>query len=351
MTLAVLNSLTWPIGLSTTTATMRVIHQHTGLSDANRGAAVAIGNFDGIHRGHQALIGEAARVASDLAALHGILTFAPHPRSYFRPSDAPFQLTPPASKTRHLRTMGVDLMYVLPFDRALAEMAAEKFVSDVLIGGLGAKHLVVGYNFVFGVGRKGDVELLRRIAAGAGVGVTIIEAVKGSDGSAFSSTVIRNCLKEGKPAAAAALLGRCWEIEGSVQTGEQRGRQIGFPTANVDPGEYLHPRVGVYAVWAGVTAGEETEWHMAVANVGYRPTFDGEGITVEVHIFDFSSDLYGRQLRVALVDFLRPERKFDGIDEIRAQITEDCVKARTVLEAVPEGDYLKPPCRAAALAL
>ncbi len=330
---------------------MRIIHRHTGLPDAERGAAVAIGNFDGIHRGHQALIGEAARTASGLAVPHGVLTFAPHPRGYFRPGDAPFQLTPLAGKTRHLRTLGVELMYVLPFDRALAEMAAGEFVSDVLIGGIGAKHLVVGYDFVFGAGRKGDVKLLRRIADGAGVGVTIIEAVKGSDDSTFSSTVIRDCLREGKPAAAAELLGRCWEIEGPVQTGDQRGRQIGFPTANVDPGEYIHPRAGVYAVWAGIADDEETEWHMAVANIGRRPTFGGEGVTVEVHIFDFTGDLYGRQLRVALVDFLRPEQKFDGIDEIRAQIGEDCAKARSVLEAVPKGDCLKPPCRAAALAV
>lgn len=330
---------------------MRVIQQYTGLPEPDRGAAVAIGNFDGVHRGHQSLIREAARIASDQSVPLGVLTFAPHPRSFFRPGEDPFQLTPLSSKVRHMRMLGVDLMYVLGFDSALAEMTAEDFANGVLIGGIGVRHLVVGYDFVFGAGRKGDVELLRRIADAAGVGVTVIDAVKAAGGEVFSSTVIRDCLRQGKPAAAAELLGRCWEIEGPVQTGDKRGREIGFPTANVDPGEYIHPATGVYAVWAGIADNEHTDWHMAVANVGRRPTFDGEGVTVEVHIFDFSDDLYGRQLRVAPVDFLRPEKKFDGIDEIRGQIAEDCAKARAVLEAVPEGDFLKPPCRATALAV
>jgi riboflavin kinase/FMN adenylyltransferase len=174
---------------------------------------------------------------------------------------------------------------------------------------------------------------LKKMGEANGFTTTIVPAIKGAEDVPYSSTVIRDHLKQGRPGEAAALLGRYWEIEGEVQTGEQRGRQIGFPTANVDPGSYVMPALGVYAVRVGIVDGETTDWRDGVVNVGRRPTFDGEGITVETHLFDFDRDLYGKTLRVAFVGSLRPELKFDGIDAIRAQIEKDCAAARIVLEA------------------
>lgn len=329
---------------------MHIIRHYTGVPKAAQGAVVAIGNFDGVHLGHQRVIGEAGRIAMDLAAPHGVLTFEPHPRRFFRPEEPKFELTPLQSKVRHMGAAGVDVLFVMPFDREFSEKTAEQFVAELLVDGIKARHLVVGYDFVFGNRRCGNIELLQRLAADAGIGVMVVEAVQDGDGRLYSSSVIRNYLAEGKPGPAAKLLGRCWEIEGRVQVGDRRGREIGFPTANVDPAEYLEPALGVYAVWAGIETGSETVWHQAVANIGRRPTFGGDGIVVEVYIFDFAGDLYGRVLRVALVEFLRPEMKFDGVAAIRDQIARDCAQARSIIDAIPEGDFRGPPRPAPATA-
>lgn len=312
---------------------MKIIKQLETLSDSQHGAAVALGNFDGVHLGHQAVIGEACRIAKAAGVPSAVMTFAPHPRRFFDPRGKLFELTPAHAKSRHLAALGVDLLFLMPFDAALAAMPAEQFVSDVLVAGAGISHVITGYDFVFGQGRKGNVDLLKRMGKDNGFDVTIVSAIKGEEGIPYSSTVIRDHLRQGRPGEAAKLLGRHWEIEGEVQTGHQRGRQIGFPTANVDPGDYVMPALGVYAVRAGIVDGVNTDWHDGVVNVGRRPTFDGEGITVETHLFDFEGDLYGRVLRVAFIEALRPEMKFDGIEAIRAQIEKDCAAARIVLEA------------------
>ncbi len=323
---------------------MRIFRQIGGLPASARGAAVALGNFDGVHLGHQAVIGAARAAAAHAGAPSAVMTFTPHPRRFFRPDDHLFELTPLPAKSRHLAATGVDILYLPAFDATFAAMPAETFVTDVLVAGAGVSHVVAGYDFVFGRGRKGNVALLQEMGGTHGFGVTIVPVVIGqTDRMAYSSTVIRHHLRDGEPRPAAAQLGRLWEVEGTVQTGDQRGRQIGFPTANVDPGQYVMPKLGVYAVWAGIVDGDRTEWHDAVVNVGRRPTFQGEGITVEVHIFDFSGDLYGRTLRVAFNEFLRPEMKFDGIDAIKAQIEKDCAEARRVLEACrADGQWLPP---------
>ena len=309
---------------------MRIFKEFTGLSEDARGAAVALGNFDGIHLGHQVVIGEALRIAKAGGIPSSVMTFDPHPRRYFKPNDRRFELTTAPAKGRQLAALGIDILFSLRFDASLAAMPAATFVSDVLLDGIGTSHLVAGYDFVFGQGRKGDVTLLREMGAAKGFAVTVVPLVQGEGDVPYSSTLIRNHLREGRPLNAAALLGRYWEIEGEVQTGDQRGRQIGFPTANVDPGEYVMPALGVYVVWVGIVDGEKTDWRKGIVNVGRRPTFEGEGITVEAHIFDFSGDLYGRIVRVAFVDFLRPEMKFDGIEAIRSQIEADCGQARRV---------------------
>ncbi len=322
---------------------MQLVRTYTDVPETARGAVVALGNFDGVHLGHQAVIGEARRLAGQLGAPSGVITFAPHPRRFFWPDDPPFELTPAHAKRRLVEELGIDVLYLMAFDADFAAISAEDFVQSVLADGLGARHLVAGYDFVFGRGRAGNVEQLRVLGERLGFGVTVIEPVAGPNGAAYSSTVIREHLRAGRVREAAALLGRAWEIEGEVMTGDKRGHQIGFPTANIDSGDHMMPSLGVYAVWAGITSGDATDWRPAVANIGRRPTFQGDGITVEAHLFDFDGDLYGKMLRVALVEFLRPEMKFDGIEAIRAQIGLDSAHARAILGALAPDDLCAAP--------
>jgi len=292
---------------------------------------VAIGNFDGVHLGHQAVIGHAVSRAEALAIPSAVLTFEPHPRMLFKPESEPFRLTPLRPKAHAIEALGIDVMVVLAFDRALSQKSAEDFVEDVLVTGMAVGHVVVGEDFVFGHDRLGTVESLARMGDRLGFTVTALKPVAGPEGTVYSSTAVREALKAGEPRRAAALLGRAWEIEGRVEHGDARGRQLGFPTANIGLGEYLRPAFGVYAVQAGVDHGAETEWHPGVANLGRRPTVAGSVERLEVHLFDFEGDLYGRHLRVRLIEFLRPEKKFDGLDALRAQIARDCAAARALL--------------------
>ena len=310
---------------------MRVLRHTEKLPPELRGAVVAIGNFDGIHRGHQAVIGKAGRLARELEAPLGVITFKPHPRRFFRPNDPPFRLTPFRLKARLIEALGVELLVVLRFDAALAKVSAEDFVQDVLVDGLGVRHVVVGDNFRFGHGRKGDVELLEHLGHGGGFGVTALSRVVGAGDQPYSSSLVRDYLKAGNPTRAGLLLGRYWEIVGRVARGDQRGRELGYPTANLPLGRILQPAFGVYAVRAGIDRGAETRWHPGVANIGIRPMFETKRPLLEVHLFDFDDDLYGRQLRVALVDYLRPEASFDSLDALKAQMAEDCQRARASL--------------------
>ena len=292
---------------------------------------MAIGNFDGVHLGHQAVIGHAVSRAEALAIPSAVLTFEPHPRMLFKPESEPFRLTPLRPKAHAIEGLGIDVMVVLAFDRALSLKSAEDFVEDVLVTGMAVGHIVVGEDFVFGHDRLGTVESLARMGDRLGFTVTALKPVAGPEGTVYSSTAVREALKAGAPRRAAALLGRAWEIEGRVEHGDARGRQLGFPTANIGLGEYLRPAFGVYAVQAGVDHGAETEWHPGVANLGRRPTVAGSVERLEVHLFDFAGDLYGRHLRVRLIEFLRPEKKFDGLEALRAQIARDCAAARALL--------------------
>jgi len=298
------------------------------------GAAVAIGNFDGVHRGHQAVIGEALRAARAAGRPGGVLTFEPHPRRFFKPDTPPFLLTRLRTKLRIIAGLGADVAYALRFNPRLAALEAERFVDEVLVRGLDIAEAVVGYDFVFGRGRRGTPELLRARLAQHGRGCRIMPpvaaaALAAEEGMIYSSTGARDALVAGDPQAAAAILGRPFEIEGHVRRGDQRGRLIGFPTANVELGDYLRPRLGVYAVPARI--GREARAIDGVANLGLRPTVGGTAPRLEVHLFDFAGDLYGRQLAVALCRFIRPEMKFPGLDALKAQIAEDAARARTLL--------------------
>ncbi len=310
------------------------IFRHDTVGAGDRGSIVAIGNFDGIHLGHQAVIGKAGELARAAGGPQAVLTFEPHPRQVFQPGAAPFRLTPFRVKARYIEALGVDLLFTLHFDLAFAQQSAEDFIAKVLVEGLGLRHAVVGYDFVFGHDRRGNAALLQEKGAAAGFGVTVVEPVR-HDGILYSSTRIREHLAAGEVRAAAALLGRFWEIEGRVERGDQRGRLLGFPTANLGLDDFLRPAAGVYAVRAGLEEGGRTVWHDAVANLGWRPTFGGSDLRLEVHLFDVSLDLYGRHLCVALIEYLRPERKFAGIEALKAQIAEDSRQARQVLAGVP----------------
>ncbi len=324
---------------------MRLFRHHTDLPDDARGAVVALGNFDGVHLGHQAILAEATRIAGKAGAKLSVLTFEPHPREMFQPGMPAYRLTPFRIKARQLEELGAEDLFVLHFDEVLAALEAEAFVEEVLVRGLGARHVVVGYNFAFGHRRQGNVERLRTLAEAHGFGVTSLEPVENADGVTYSSTMIRDFLMRGEPGRASALLGRYWEIEGRVEHGDERGRTIGFPTANVALDEYIVPALGVYAVRAGVDHGTETVWHDGAANLGRRPTVDGKSLTLEVHLFDFGGDLYGQHLRVELVERLRAEKKFDGLDALKAQIARDCADARRILAVAPQRP--EPDTRAA----
>jgi riboflavin kinase/FMN adenylyltransferase len=311
---------------------MRLFRHPSELTQDAKGAVAAIGNFDGVHRGHQAVIGAAGGIARAQGRPHAVMTFEPHPRAFFAPSQEPFRLTPLRIKARLIEQLGVDLLFVPHFDQAFAALSAEDFVRQVLVKRIGASHVVVGYDFVFGKGRAGDVGLLSRLGSELGFAVTTVQPVTSESGP-YSSTAVRAALKEGRPAEAAALLGHVWEIEGRVEEGDKRGRTLGFPTANIRLGEYLHPAKGVYAVRAGIDKGGQTEWRDGVANFGSRPTFDKQDLLLEIHLFNFSGDLYGKHLRVTMVDFLRPESRFDGLDALKSQIAQDCTKAKAALSS------------------
>jgi riboflavin kinase/FMN adenylyltransferase len=291
------------------------------------GGAIALGNFDGVHLGHQAVIGRARDVANASKLPFGLLTFEPHPRSLFRPDEEPFRLTPMRVKLELFERLGVDVTLCLRFDPALAALSADAFIGEYLTGGMKAKHIVVGEDFCFGAKRSGNASLLADRGRAAGFTVDAVPPQLGPDGVAYSSTRIRQFLKDGLPEQAAILLGRRYRIEGHVQSGDKRGRLLGFPTANLTLDGYLAPRFGVYAVTVDISGTR----YGGVANIGLRPTIGTPDLRFETHIFDFSGDLYGQQIGVELVRFIRAERKFDGLDALKAQIAADSAAARALL--------------------
>ena len=309
---------------------MRICRQYGRVPPAARGAAVALGNFDGVHLGHRGVIGRAANVARDEGLPLGVISFEPHPATVLRADSAPSRLTPFRAKTRRLRECGVDWFFCMRFTRAFAEMSVEAFVDDVLVDGLGVKHVTIGHDYRFGRHRMGDHQLLEDAGAAQGFGVTSVAAI-GNAGEVYSSTRVRQYLQRGEPRLAAAVLGHLWEVEARVGRGDARGRNLGYPTANLRLDEHVEPAFGIYAVWAGIVEGSETHWHPAVASCGVRPTFGGKTVLLEVHVFDYQGDLYGKYLRVAFVNWIRPEEKFDDVDDLVRHMDEDCYNARFML--------------------
>ena len=312
---------------------MRIFRHYEQVPDAFRGAVVAVGNFDGVHRGHQALIAEAEAKARERGAPLGILAFEPHPQEFFRPQRESFRLTPFRTKARHIEALGVDLLFALHFDRDFAKRTAEQFIDEILVRGLGASHVIVGYDFVFGNQRRGTAAFLVDQARARGFAVTIVERETASGGEAYSSTRIREYLTGARPREAAKLLGRWWEIDGRVEHAAGVGKSLGYPTANLPLADYLRPTPGIYAAFAGIEDGKRTEWHPAAAYFGRRPTLGEHALGLEAYLIDFAGELYGRHLRLALVDYLRPDATFAGLDALKAQIGDDVARARRILAA------------------
>lgn len=312
---------------------MRIIRDTLYLDPSDRGAAAAIGNFDGVHLGHRAVIDAARGAATQLGAPLGLMTFEPHPRQLFAADAPPFRLMNAEARANELAKQGVEKLYEVPFNAALVALSPREFAQTVIHDRLGLAHVVIGADFCFGKDRAGNAADLKRYGAEMGFGVTVAPMVA-LEGGRVSSTAIRTALSDGKPRDAAAMLGHWHRIVGEVIRGDQRGRELGYPTANMSI-EGLHPpKFGVYAVRVDIAKGPHAGRYDGAASIGVRPMFNGEVPNCETFIFDFKGDLYGQHISVALVDYLRPELKFDGLPALIDQMDADCTKAREILSHV-----------------
>jgi len=308
---------------------VKIFKSISGLKSADKGAVIALGNFDGIHRGHQAVINAARSAAEAQGKSLGLGLFSPHPTRYFKPDLPPFLLMSRRVRREVLDGLGVSVCYEIPFDDALRNMDDEEFVEEVLHQGLGIAHVVVGDDFGYGKKRCGNIETLQKHCAKRGIGVTPIKPIGLHKlYGKYGSTEIRDALKNGNVFHAAHMLSRPWQVDGIVSEGAKRGRTIGFPTANIPFGEFIRPKHGVYCIEVRLEAG--ADWLPAVANTGTRPTVEGEEARIEAHIFDFDQDIYGQHVDVRFRSFIRAEQKFESFDVLKEQIAKDAAGARAV---------------------
>jgi riboflavin kinase / FMN adenylyltransferase len=315
---------------------LRVFHHYRDLGPEARGAAVAFGTFDGVHLGHQEVIRQAAEAAYELGAPLGVVSLEPHPNRLFFPDSPPFQIMNQHQFARAVAELGAERLYLLPFGQQMASLSDRKFVEDILVRGLGVRHVAVGFDVTFGYGRTGNPEAMRRYGEEFGFSVSVAGEVDGLDGAKVSSTAIRKAIHDGDPQLAARLLGRPFAIEGLVEKGQQLGRKLGIPTANVSLGEYVAPRLGVYATRTRLKDGRHLP---GVCNIGMNPTTGVVEPRLEVWLFDFDEDIYGEVIETELIAFLRPEvtfrdaaGKFD-VPGMVAQIHRDAAEARSILGA------------------
>lgn len=298
------------------------------IDETARGAVIVIGNFDGVHRGHQSILAQAKKIAESKNAKLGLLTFEPHPRRLFRPDDPPFRITPEGLKAERLAASGVDILFSLEFDWDFASQSSDDFIQTVIKDGIAPAHIIIGYDFCFGQLRKGGPKDF----IAAGIETTIISEIA-EDEEKLSSSRIRTALRHGKITEANALLGWEWEIRGAVVKGDQRGRELGYPTANVALGDTAHPAYGIYATWVKIedAKGEQSEWRASATNIGIRPMFETPEALVETFIFDFNTEIYGKTLHIKPIKRLRGEAKFDSLDDLIKQMAKDCEQARAIL--------------------
>ncbi len=323
---------------------MQVVSGYQNVPSALRGGALAIGNFDGVHRGHQALLLEALRQAGGLGRPAGAMVFEPHPRLFFRPDKPLFALTTLEQKLRLFRGLELDFAAVIAFDAEIAGMPPAEFVDRVLVDGLGTRHVVIGYDFYFGKGRAGAPETMRQLGVERGFGVTVI-APQAEAGEVFSSSAVRARLSSGDVRGAAVELGHWWSVTGVVTGGARRGTGMGFPTANIrlEPGTALGH--GIFAVTVGMTEPDGSRRKLqGAAYFGQRPTFDNGAPVLEVFLFDFDGDLYGREIEVEFIGFVRPDQRFPDMDALIVQMDKDCARAREMLaEAERENPFGQLP--------
>lgn len=310
---------------------MRIIYGIDNFPLDARGAVLAIGNFDGVHRGHQALLQAALRQAAKLTRPSGVILFEPHPREFFQPNHRHFRITPLPRKLTLLNELGLDLAVVLRFDQSLASLSGEQFIERVIVVGLAASHLVVGYDFRFGTGRSGDPDGLRSAGQAHGFGVTIVPQVAEA-GEVFSSSAIRAVLAQGDVEGASHMLGHWWRVAGPVIGGARRGTGLGFPTANIALDRGVTLGHGIYAVRVYV-GGKRYD---GAAYLGTRPMFDNGEPILEVFLFDFADDLYGCQIEVEFIAFLRADARLPSLAALTEQMAKDCARAKEVLATAPD---------------
>lgn len=310
---------------------MQIIRHFNSLPKSCRGATVALGNFDGVHLGHQAILSRVLEIAEANRTRPAVMTFEPHPREFFARGGQKLRLYSLRRKIELLRDAGIEILYLARFNQAFAAMTPESFINDLLYKKLGVRHVVTGYNFAFGSNRQGSTDLLQASAQRWGFGFTACPPVADAKGEAVSSSAIRTALSEGRIRKASGLLGQPYSIEGRVIKGTQRGKSLGFPTANISLNHLFKPRFGIYAV--RVAFGSEGTWHDGVASLGIRPTFGAFDPLLEVHVFDMDRGLYGQRARVQFVEFIREEKRFDTAELLQTQMRADDARARELLNA------------------
>ena len=323
---------------------MRLLGALEPIPQEFRNAVVAIGNFDGLHRGHQELLVVAKEQAERLGKPWGIVTFEPHPRSFFKPDEPVFRLTPLPLKARLASALGASFVLSLAFDKKFSLLEPQGFVGEYLIDHMKVDHVVTGYDFHFGRGRKGNPIILKELGQEFGFDVTIVDQVadEGDSHSPFSSSSIRSALRRGHVAAAARELGYYWTVMGEVVRGDQRGRAIGFPTANITLEEGAEPIRGIYAVRVRDGGKKNSRAWAGAGYFGNRPTFETTQTFLEVHLFDMNEDLYGRTLLVEFIDLIRPDQKFNSVEDLVRQMNQDCIQAKARLAQLSHDN----PCTA-----
>jgi riboflavin kinase/FMN adenylyltransferase len=315
---------------------MDIVRDMASVPAELRGAVVALGNFDGVHRGHREVIAIAKARAAELAVRSGVMSFHPHPRRYFAPDSRFFRLTPQPLKLRLLEALGVETVFIVPFNAALAALTPEAFVGRILMEALAVRHVVAGWDFHFGAKRAGNAEVLERLGKAHGFGVTIAAPKSDAAGEAFSSTAVRRLLAEGDPRGAAAILGYRWRVVETVISGAGRGAGLGFPTINMALDTGVELAHGIYAVRAHV-CGRVLD---GAAYHGTRPTFGGTEPFLETYLFDFDGDLHGREVEIEFIDYVRGDRAFASESELRDQIARDCAAVRATLDGLGDDGML-----------
>ena len=317
---------------------MQIIRNSSECPATLKGSALAIGNFDGVHRGHQAVLKVAMDAANAAGNPSGVMTFEPHPRQFFQPGKPLFRLTPESMKLRLFEALNLDLAIVLDFNAQLSSLPARTFVEEILVEGLGVSHVVTGSDFQFGKGRDGNPDVLRELGEEFGFGVTIVEP-QGEAGEIYSSTQVRESLRQGDIRAAAGILGYWWRITGEVIGGDKRGHGLGFPTANIAVPNGLELKHGIYAVRVYVNGAR----YSGASYLGTRPSFDDGKPVIETFLFDFSDDLYGQAIELEFIDFLRGDEKFDSSEQLVKQMQADCDNASTILGALEKNNPFNSP--------